>query len=134
MNRRALGPLVFADAAARAALEAIVHPAVYARIAAWMTAQAESGSALAVADVPLLFETAREGEFDRVVVAACDPARQLERVMARDGLSEAAARARLDAQWPIRRKVERADFVIRTDGSFGETDRQIDEVLEHLLP
>jgi len=132
VDRRALGRIVFADDRARAALEAIVHPAVYERIAAWLASQAESGASLAVADIPLLYETGREGEFDAVVAVACDPGRQVERLMARDGLPEAAARARLDAQWPIERKVARADFVIRTDGTFEDTDRQVEDVLARL--
>jgi len=132
VDRRALGRIVFADEKARAALEAIIHPAVYERIAAWLASQAESGASLAVADIPLLYETRREGEFDAVVVVACRPGRQVQRVMARDGLPEAAARARLEAQWPIDRKVERAAFVIRTDGTFEDTDRQVEDVLARL--
>jgi dephospho-CoA kinase len=132
VDRPALGRLVFADARARAALEAIVHPAVYARIGEWIGRLSDSGAAMAVADIPLLFETGHERDFDAVVVAACDPARQVARVMARDGLSEAAARARLDAQWPIGLKADRADYVITTDGSFEDTDRQVDEVLSRL--
>ena len=132
VDRGELGRIVFADDEARAALEAIVHPAVYERIGAWLAGQAESGALLAVADIPLLFETGREGEFDAVVVVACDPGLQVQRLMGRDGLPEAVARARLAAQWPIGRKVELADFVVWTDGSFEETDRQVDDVLARL--
>jgi dephospho-CoA kinase len=132
VDRQALGRVVFADAAARATLEAIVHPAVYERIADWLACESAAGSPLAVADIPLLFETGREGHFDRVVVAACDPLLQIQRVRDRDSLPEAAARARLAAQWPIQRKVERAHFVIWTDGTFEETDRQVEDVLARL--
>jgi dephospho-CoA kinase len=52
--------------------------------------------------------------------------------MARDGLSEADARARLDAQWPIDEKARRADFVIHTDGTFSETDAQVRAVFDAL--
>lgn len=132
VDRKALGRIVFADAGERAALERLVHPAVYERVAEWMAGLASSGAPWAVADIPLLYETGREGEFDRVVVVACDPRRQVERVMARDGLPEAAARARIAAQWPIECKVALADFVVRTDGSFEETDRQVDALLGRL--
>ena len=132
IDRQALGRVVFADPAARATLEAIVHPAVYERIGDWLASESAAGSPLAVADIPLLFETGREGRFDRVVVAACDPLLQLQRVMDRDALPESAARARIAAQWPIGRKIERADFVIWTDGTFAETDRQVQEVLARL--
>ena len=132
VNRPALGRVVFADAAARQALERIVHPEVYARIAAWMASQAAVGAAMAVADIPLLYETAHEGDFDCVIVAACDPEEQVRRAVTRGGLPEAEVRARLAAQWPIGRKAARADIVIRTDGSFAETDRQVDEAVRAL--
>lgn len=135
LDRARLAAIVFADDGARHDLEAIVHPAVYAVIEAWLAFLAAQVPAppLAVVDVPLLFETGRAGAFDAVIVAACAPALQVARVMARDGLTEAEARRRLAAQWPIEEKVRRADFVIRTDGSFDETDRQVRDVHEALL-
>ncbi|HEX7085556.1 MAG TPA: dephospho-CoA kinase [Vicinamibacterales bacterium] len=131
IDRRALARVVFGDAEARRDLEAIVHPYVYARIADWFRT-VESPAGFAVADIPLLFETGRERDFDRVVVVACAPERQVERAMARDGLAEADVRARLAAQWPIGEKVAKADHVILTDGTFAETDAQIDRVVEAL--
>jgi dephospho-CoA kinase len=124
LNRRALGQIVFSDRAARANLEAIIHPEVYQRITEWF-ANLPSGTRLAIADIPLLFETGHQHDFDCVIVCACDPAEQLRRMVARDGLSEEAARARLDAQWPIGDKVARADYVISTDGSHEETSRAV---------
>jgi dephospho-CoA kinase len=132
IDRRALGALVFSDAAARADLERIVHPAVYAAIGAWFAGRLAAGDSLAVADIPLLFETGRSGDFDVVVVAACAPAEQVRRVVRRDGITEAEASARIAAQWPIDEKVRRAHLVIRTDGSFAETDRLVDEVVLEL--
>jgi dephospho-CoA kinase len=131
LDRAALGRIVFTDATARADLEAIVHPEVYRRITSWV-ADLPSGFRVAMADIPLLYETGHEHDFDRIVVAACDPAEQLRRVMARDGLSMADARARLASQWPIAEKVRRADFVIWTDGSFEETEEQVREVYSRI--
>jgi len=130
LNRPALGRIVFSNRTARADLEAIVHPDVYRRISEWF-ANLPSGT-IAIADIPLLFETGHEHEFDRVIVVACDPAEQLRRLAARDGLTRDAAQARLDAQWPIDEKVARADYVIRTDGGFGDTDRGVRKILESL--
>lgn len=132
VNRAWLGRAVFADPEARADLERIIHPQVYARIFQWAGEQARRGVAWVLADIPLLFETGREGEFDRVIVAACSPAEQLRRVVQRDGLSEAAAAARLAAQWPIGDKVARASDVVDTGGTFEETNRQVDAVCEKL--
>ena len=131
LDRAALGRLVFEDPRARAALEAIVHPEVYRRIRDWF-ANLPSGSGIAIADIPLVFETGHNHDFDVVVVAACRPEEQVARVMARDGLSEHDARARLAAQWPIEEKVKRANYVIWTDRGFADTDRQIASTLDKL--
>jgi dephospho-CoA kinase len=131
LDRPGLGRLVFGDSKARAALEAIIHPEVYRRIREWF-ANLPAGTRLAVADIPLLFETGHNHDFDEVIVAACDPEEQVRRVMARDRLSDAEARARLAAQWPIEEKVRRASRVIWTDGGFAETDRQVKDVYKIL--
>ena len=127
LDRAALAAVVFDDAAARADLESIVHPEVYRRISEWFANQ-PAGTRIAIADIPLLFETGHEHDFDAIVVCACDPAEQLRRLVERDGLSVAAAQARLAAQWPIGEKVTRADYVIRTDGAFESSDAQIKSV------
>jgi dephospho-CoA kinase len=86
----------------------------------------------ALADIPLLFEGQRQDDFDTVIVTACEPETQLRRLMARDGLDEAQARQRIAAQWPLETKMANADYVIRTDGTFDETNRQVDAVAARL--
>jgi dephospho-CoA kinase len=132
LDRSALGRIVFGDNRARAALEAIIHPEVYRHIREWFANQ-PAGTRVAIADIPLVFETGHNHDFDAVVVAACDPEEQVRRVMARDNLSAADARARLAAQWPIGEKVKRAHHVIWTDRGFAETDRQVAETYDALL-
>jgi len=129
VDRSILAARVFADANARSRLEAIVHPQVYARIRDWFAA---IGTPLGVASIPLLYETHREGDFDAVVVTACSPQQQLERIMAR-GLSETDARLRMAAQLPTEEKTQRADYVIWTTGSMAETAAQVDRVLAQLV-
>jgi dephospho-CoA kinase len=131
LDRAALGRIVFSDRAARADLEAIVHPEVYRRISEWFVTLPATAR-LAIADIPLLFETGHEHDFDRVIVCACDPDEQLRRVMVRDGLTEREARARLDAQWPIEEKVRRADHVINTDTTVADTESQVRTLAERL--
>src|SRR5215203_234857 len=130
IDRNALGGIVFGNAEARRHLEAIVHPVVYEAIEAWFAALPPA--ALAVADIPLLYETGHEADFDTVVVTACEPAEQVRRLTARDGLSLADARQRIEAQLPLAEKVRRADHVIRTDGTHAETDAQVDALLAAL--
>jgi dephospho-CoA kinase len=131
IDRRALAAIVFADAVARRDLEHIIHPAVYEAIAGWFAALPES-TLLAVADIPLLFETERERDFDKVVVVACPADEQVRRVMARDGATEGEARARISAQWPVDRKVAAADHVIWTTGTHADTERQVADLLRVL--
>jgi len=132
IDRTKLGPIVFSDAAARRDLEAIVHPAVYQAIAAAIEAFESGGiDSIVIVDIPLLFETSTAEQFDYVIATACEPTTQVRRLLAR-GLSEEAARQRLSAQLPVNEKAARADFVIRTDGSFPETDAQVDTIVEQL--
>jgi dephospho-CoA kinase len=132
LDRKKLAAVVFADPARRRVLEAIIHPAVRAATDAWFGAL-DPAIPFAIADIPLLYETGRDQDFDAVVVTAAEPQEQLRRVMARDGLDETAARQRIASQLPIAVKVARADYVIRTDGTFEDTERQVKEVIERLL-
>jgi dephospho-CoA kinase len=131
VDRTKLGRIVFGDSTARRDLEAIVHPAVYRAIQAGFRAFELLGAKLAVADIPLLYETGRSAEFDAVVVTICGREAQMERLKAR-GLSETEITQRLAAQMPTEVKASRADFVIRTDGPHEETDAQVGNVLAAL--
>ena len=132
VDRRMLGPIVFADPTARRELEAIVHPAVYRAVSAGLRGFELMGAeAFAVVDVPLLYETGAEKKFDRVIATACAPETQFARLIAR-GLTGDAARQRLAAQWPTEQKTARADFVVKTDGTFEETNQQVEQIYRTL--
>lgn len=133
VDRPRLAARVFDNPAERKALESIVHPHVRAVIDLWFaTVETTGRSPFAVADIPLLFETGRQGEFDHVVVTTCSPSLQLDRLMARDQISETEARQRIAAQLPTESKVADANFVIHTDRSEADTHRQVDEVVRVL--
>ena len=133
IDRLALGAIVFSDERARRDLEAIVHPGVYRAISAGLRAfELLEKPPVAIVDIPLLYETGRAADFDRVIATVCSPATQLAR-LANRGLTEAQAHQRLQAQMPAEEKAARADFVIRTDGSFPETDAQIEKIWGELL-
>lgn len=119
INRRQLGDIVFADAARRQELNAIVHPIVRAE---WQRGLA-AATGIAVVGIPLLFEVGAEKEFDCVVVVGCSETTQLAR-LAVNGLTEAQARARIRAQLPLPVKMDRGDFVIWNDGSRAVLHRQ----------
>jgi dephospho-CoA kinase len=132
VDRARLGAMVFQDERARQDLEAILHPAVYRAIEAWMRAQERGGAIVAVAEIPLLFETGHESDFDCVVVTACEGDEQVRRAAGRSGATEADIRRRIAAQWPLAEKIRRADIVVRTDGTIEETRRQARAVWDAL--
>ena len=131
IDRKRLAAIVFQDPAARLDLERIIHPAVRLEIDAWFTSLAPVHR-FAIADIPLLYETGRDRSFDAVIVTTCEPATQIRRVMARDGTTETEALQRIAAQMPSEDKVRRATYVIRTDGTFDETARQVRNVYHQL--
>ena len=132
LDRKRLGDIVFADPAARQALERITHP----RIAA---AGQEAVAKLAGAGVdPILYEAALIVEnqlykgMQGLIVVSVPPEVQLARLMARDHLDEDAARARLAAQLPLADKVAVADHVIDNSGSLEETRARVRALWDHL--
>jgi dephospho-CoA kinase len=110
LDRAAMRSLAFSDPAARARLEAILHPAIRAAADAILAA---APGPYAIVMVPLLYET--RGYLDRVarvLVVDCPEATQVERTVARSGLAPADVRAIMAAQWPRWRRLQMADDVI----------------------
>jgi dephospho-CoA kinase len=115
IDRAALARIVFADASERRWLEQLVHPLVRARLTAALTPLA--AAPVVVLMIPLLFEAGLETLCTEIWLVDCgSEAEQIRRLMARDPISAAEARARLTAQWPRAAKVSRADVVIDNSG------------------
>lgn len=117
LDRAALATRVFADPRARADLNAITHPAIGALAVSRLRELAAAGAPLVVYEAPLLYEAGAEGRVDAVLVVTVPESLQLQRLMARDQLGEAAARERIAAQWPQAEKAARADYVIANDST-----------------
>ena len=136
LDRKALAARIFGDTAARMQLNALTHPHIRRRLAGEAERlSAQPGVEVVVLDIPLLLETT-DGRYLRldgiVVVDATDEVR-LARLSARDGLSPADTRMRLEAQMPLREKVARADWVIDNNGSPEATRAQVGALWEALL-
>ena len=121
VDRKEVGRIVFSDRAELAWLESELHPRVRAATDAWL---AEQTAEIAVAEIPLLFETGGEARFDRVVVVTAPP----EVRQARRG----AVAEREDRLVPEEEKLRRADFAYVNDGSLEELDSFVAGVLEDL--
>lgn len=133
LDRKALAKRIFADPEARATLNRITHPAI-AAIAEERLRALQSKASLVVYEAPLLFEAGAEGRVDAVLVVTVDPERQLQRLMQREALSEAEARARIAAQMSQAEKVARADFVIDNSGAPEDTAAAVRKLYVRLVP
>ncbi|RXF70303.1 dephospho-CoA kinase [Hansschlegelia zhihuaiae] len=120
VDRKELGTRVLGDRAALEKLEAIVHPLVRKAEAEFLARARAEGATAVVLDIPLLFETGRDGEMDAVVVVSAGEDEQRRRVMERPGMTEEAFRGILARQTPDAEKRARADVVI--DASTGVED------------
>ncbi len=127
LDRQKLGDLVFGDDAARAKLNAIVHPAVR-ELSSKLIAKAEreNPDAVVVYDVPLLVEASVDHPFDLIVVTNAPRRTQVKRLVEERGYDPLQAEARVDAQVDNTRRLEIADVVIDTDGSLAHTVSQAD--------
>lgn len=122
IDRRALGRVVFADPAALARLEAIVHPAVVDYTWKWLDTVAEE---VAVIDAVKLFEAGMAERCDEVWVVTCPQEEQVRRLMRYRGYSEEEAWQRIRAQPPQEEKAAQADVVIENSGSVAELRAQV---------
>ncbi|WP_104525690.1 dephospho-CoA kinase [Blastococcus atacamensis] len=123
LDRAALAGIVFADAAARGRLDAIVHPLVRRRSAELIAAA--PADAVVVNDVPLLVETGQAGSYDLVLVVEADPGTRVARLIGR-GLSEADARARIAAQASDQQRRAVADVVLDNSGTPDQLAEQVE--------
>ena len=134
LDRKAIGAIVFAEPARRKRLEEITHPAIAARQQRILSVlDEEAFEGIVIWDVALLFETGGVAKMDRVVVVATDPETELARLMARDGMAEADARARIASQMPVAEKAKRAHYVIDNSRDRIQTEGQVKAVYEALL-
>lgn len=133
LDRAALRRIVFADPAARRTLEAITHPEI-ARLRDEAEARLEAaGERIVVHDIPLLFEVGLEDAFDTLVLVDAPPEVRRERIVRERGLTEAEARAMIDAQMPSAAKRPRADIVIDNVGTPAELKREAERVWRQIL-
>ncbi|MQA03091.1 MAG: dephospho-CoA kinase [Streptosporangiales bacterium] len=123
LDRPRLGQVVFADDTARQRLEAIVHPKVRARRNELVAAA--PADAIVVDDVPLLVEADLAGGYDVVVVVDAPDEVRLQRLVGHRGMTEADARARLDAQAPREERLAVADLVVTNDTDLDTLDERV---------
>jgi dephospho-CoA kinase len=131
LDREALASIVFADPSARRDLEQIVHPEVRRLFAEGSEAYHDTDR-IVVFSAPLLVESGMHTAFEILVVVSATVATQIERLMRQRGMSEAAIRARIDAQAPLEDKAAVADFLVDNEGTLAELESQVEQLWHDL--
>jgi dephospho-CoA kinase len=130
INRKKLGEIIFNDDDKRKQLNAIVHPKVVEGIKRSMAYHEMEGHEYLVVDIPLLFEAGLEYLVDFVICVRVDKNTQVERLMSRDGVTEAFALKKISSQMPLDKKCELSDEVIDNSNSILDTKKQLNEILK----
>ncbi len=130
VERKALAKLIFSDKSARKRLEALLHPKIREEILRRSEAQDRLGGPYIV-DIPLFFETGAY-PIDRVIVVYAPREIQKRRLIEREGLTEAEADARLDAQIDIEKKREMADYLIDNSADLRHLQRECERLFEEI--
>ena len=133
LDRGALGGRVFGDPAALATLDGIMQPLLLTLIRRRIAEAEQSGAAVCVLDMPLLYEKGLDSLCDRVWCAYLPEDLQLERLMARNGYTREEALKRVRSQLPAKEKADRADTVIETTGTLEETRALLPPLYRRLL-
>ncbi|KAA3510587.1 dephospho-CoA kinase [Agrobacterium rosae] len=129
VNREKLGQILRQNPANFAKLEQLVHPLVRSKQDEFLERERQNGSAFALLDIPLLFETGAETRVDVIVVVSCAPDIQRQRVLSRPGMSEEKFQMILARQRPDEEKRKRADFIIDTGRGLEDARVQVQAVL-----
>jgi dephospho-CoA kinase len=132
LDRKRLGAIAFSDPAARADLGRITHPRIAAASAGEIAAWSDAGANVVFYEAALLVENRAHQGMAGLIVVACSPEVQLARVMERDGLDEAGARARIASQAPLEDKVQHATWVIRNDGDHAALAHEVERVIAEI--
>jgi dephospho-CoA kinase len=129
LDRKRVSDMIFGDDALRRSVEDILHPLVFKRIE-----EALRGvkAALAVIEVPVVFERGYEGRFARTIAVYTDEATALRRLK-EAGIGREEALLRLRSQMPIEEKVKRADFAIDNGGTMEQTKKQVRDIYGKLV-
>lgn len=132
LDRERMREIVFEDEEARTRLERILHPIIWRLRDHWLAERRAEGAKLVVSEIPLLFETKREGDFDVVVFVDAPEEVRLQRIVEHRHMDADEGRRVIGAQMDAESKLARSDHVIVNDGTLDELEAGADGVLAAL--
>ena len=130
LDRKKLGNLVFNNTAMKTVMDKISHPIIVEEIKNRIR---NINDGLIFVDIPLLFEAKLEYLCDKIICVFLRKKLQVERLMARDGIDEDYALAKIHSQMDLYMKKELSDYVIDSSGDFENTKQQVINVIEDIL-
>jgi dephospho-CoA kinase len=131
LNRKKLRRMI-TDDDARLAMERFIHHEIEKLILKNVVCAEKEGCRMVVIEVPLLFELGMKEKFDWVVVVSTDKELRVKRLMARDQTSRDEAMGLIDVQMPEKEKIDRADYVVRNEGSMEKLVESVDILFNNL--
>ncbi len=125
VDRAELAKRIFSSKSERKALESILHPLVFDRV---LQKHRQMAGEILIAEIPLLFETGKENLFDKIIVVKA-PIHVIKKRLKKRGMTDKDIEARLKSQLDIKRKLEKADYVIDNSLDLKKTERQVKDIL-----
>lgn len=134
INRNKLAKIIFSNKTKRYKLNSFLHPHIISEIKRIInTAAKGSKTKVLVVDAPLLFESGINKLFDKIIVVLCRYDIQQKRALMRKNLSLKQINKRIKSQWPLNRKIKKADFIINNNKNFIKTKREVNGVWKELV-
>jgi dephospho-CoA kinase len=133
VDRQRLSAAVMKDEALLQRIEQVVHPLVRRTQDLFIAGAKSANVPLVVLDIPLLFETGRDSEVDRIIVVSAPPEIQRSRALQRPGMTPQKLDFILSKQLNDAEKRRRADYVIDTSRGLDDAGRQVDAVAADLI-
>ena len=132
LDRASLRAVILADEDARRKLEEILHPLIWEQRARWLKARRVDGEGLVVSEIPLLFETGREGDFDVIVFVDARESERIQRLIQTRGLNAEEASRLIEVQMDASPKQSKADYVLSNNGTLEDLSSLAGDLLQEL--
>lgn len=129
LDRRKLGAHIFGDKLRQQDLQNLLFPLIREEVRKIKNELAAQGTPLAIYDMPLLFESQAQGQFDKIIVVRCTPEQQKARLRARNQWSDQEIEERLRAQLPLTEKEKGADFILHNDQDLVHLEKEMQRLV-----
>jgi dephospho-CoA kinase len=125
LNRQFVASKIFSNKELQRKVEAVIHPQVEKERERRIKELIQQGHRCLIIEAALIYEAGLDKKLDAVVVVHAEETTRVARVRKRDAVTEESVRARIDAQWDVKKKLEKADYVIQNNGTLEELESNV---------